>query len=312
MPRSINPIDQPLCLTIPERSAPSSWTGHVPFAMWITSVLRPRLFVELGTFRGMSYCAFCQSIDRLGLPTRAVAIDTWRGDPHNGLNGPEVLAELRLHHDHRYGSFSTLLEMTFDQAAARFQDEEVDLLHIDGYHTYEAVRHDYETWRSKMSDRGVILFHDVVERIRDFGVWKFWEEIRTQYPSFEFHHEHGLGVLAVGRELPAEIRELVGEGGDGPQRIRTFFQHIGRQLELLEQVRELTGRCSTMEVDLALLGREVEAARSEGFTLARRCEALERDLLRAEQERVALERSFSWRLARRIAGLGDALKSCRR
>src|SRR5262249_3966061 len=135
MPRAFSPIDHPICLADPDWRAQSHWAEHIPLSMWIISVLRPRLFVELGTFRGTSYCGFCQSIKELGLPTRAFAVDTWRGDPHNGLNGPEILKELRRHHDPRFGAFSSLLEMTFDEAATRFQDGEIDLLHIDGYHT---------------------------------------------------------------------------------------------------------------------------------------------------------------------------------
>ena len=178
-----NPIDHPVCLAVPEQRAVSSWAEHVPFAMWLTSVLRPEVMVELGTYRGTSYCGFCQAISSLKLSTRAFAVDSWQGDPHNGYYGPEVLQELRNYHDHRYGAFSTLLPMTFDEAASRFSDGEIDLLHIDGYHTYEAVRHDFETWQSKVSSRGVILFHDVMERNLDFGVWRLWKELRRSIPA---------------------------------------------------------------------------------------------------------------------------------
>ena len=39
----------------------SAWWSHVPFAFWIMSVCRPRVFVELGTHNGVSYSAFLRS-----------------------------------------------------------------------------------------------------------------------------------------------------------------------------------------------------------------------------------------------------------
>ncbi len=128
---------------------------HLPFAMWLTAVSRPEVLVELSTFRGTSYCGFCQAIAALGLSPHAFAVDSWEGDLHNGTTGPDVLEELRGHHDPRYGAFSTLLPLTLDEAVGRFPDGEIDLPHIDGYHTYEAVRHDFETWRSKVSAAAV-------------------------------------------------------------------------------------------------------------------------------------------------------------
>jgi hypothetical protein len=64
MPRS-NPSNHPICLAYPQWIAPSAWIEHVPFAMYVVDLLRPRVFVELGSHYGVSYCAFCQAIAEL-------------------------------------------------------------------------------------------------------------------------------------------------------------------------------------------------------------------------------------------------------
>jgi hypothetical protein len=171
----------------PERlGRPSAWWGHVPFAFWLTAQCKPRLLVELGTDCGVSYAAFCETVLRLGLATRCFAVDTWQGDAHAGHYGGEVYLDLAEFHERRYGAFSRLLRRTFDDARAEFADATIDLLHIDGYHTYEAVRHDFDAWRPKLSERAVVLFHDSNERRDDFGVWRLFDELKRDAPSFEF------------------------------------------------------------------------------------------------------------------------------
>ncbi len=236
---SFNPLNHPICLTFPSRLSPSAWTGHVPFAMFLVDLLRPKVLVELGTYYGVSYCAFCQAVSELGISTHCYAIDTWEGDPQSGFYGPQVLADLRAHHDPLYGGFSRLIQGTFDEAADHFEDRSVDLLHIDGFHTYEEVKRDYERWITKMSDRGVILFHDINVREKDFGVWKFWEECKLKHPYFEFIHAHGLGVLVVGNKCPASLKPILKASNGEVARIREYFFQLGVRLEMAQEAHSL-------------------------------------------------------------------------
>ena len=172
-----------------------NWSGHIPFAFDLIQSLRPATFVELGTQFGESYFSFCQAIHEHGVRCSAFAVDTWRGDAHTGAYGEEVFEEVERHNRTHYESFSRLLRMTFDEAAALFDPETIDLLHIDGLHTYEALQHDFTTWFPKVRAGGIVLLHDIEVREGDFGVWRVWEELQKQYQSFSFSHSRGLGVI---------------------------------------------------------------------------------------------------------------------
>ena len=232
----------PAALLEPQHfSVPAPWAGHIPFGSWLVAVQKPETLVELGAYSGISYMAFCQAIKEQGLPTKAYAVDTWLGDAHAGAYGETIYQTLQREHDPRYASFSTLLRMTFDEALPQFSNGSVDLLHIDGLHTYEAVRHDFETWLPKMSQRGVVLFHDTNVFRDDFGVHRLWAELSVRYPSMQFTHSNGLGVLLVGAQQPPELLQLCGASSDAatgltPGVARQVFSILGGRLEQLAQV----------------------------------------------------------------------------
>ncbi|MBV9082324.1 MAG: class I SAM-dependent methyltransferase, partial [Acidobacteriaceae bacterium] len=188
----------PIPTFVPHRYRPelSAWSGHLPFANDLIATIRPSLIVELGTHWGESYFAFCQSVRENGLGCLCYAVDNWSGDPHAGFYGEDVFNDVRSYNDSRYKDHSYLLRTDFDNALSHFNDQSIDLLHIDGFHTYEAVAHDFRQWLPKVKLGGIILMHDIAVRREDFGVWRLWEELQTEFGNtFTFHHAWGLGVL---------------------------------------------------------------------------------------------------------------------
>ncbi len=187
---------------------PDPWTGHLPFAFWLVKALRPRTLVELGTHSGNSYFALCQAMVAFAREGRAYAVDTWVGDEHAGRYGEEVFAGVDAFNSEHFRQFSTLLRTTFDDARGYFPDGGIDLLHIDGMHSYDAVRHDFETWQSALSPARSSCSTTPTCASADFGVWRFWRELAQRFPSFEFDHSNGLGVLGVGPDQTPMMQAL--------------------------------------------------------------------------------------------------------
>ena len=263
----ISQLSETAATDLPDRLVgPPSWMGHIPFAFWVMQSLRPSSFVELGTHTGVSYSAFCQTVQRYGLPTACFAVDNWEGDPQAGFYGDDIYQELDTYHSSRYATFSRLVRANFDDALQYFGDGSIDLLHIDGYHTYDAVKHDFEVWLPKMSERGVVLFHDINVRQPTFGAWQVWDELTQRYPGFGFLHSNGLGVLAVGTQVPAPIQWLIDttrESEENTVTIRGFFAQLGEALTSRYERERLNSELKTAHAEEDRLRHEVVARDAE-------------------------------------------------
>lgn len=84
-----------------------------------------------------------------------------------------------------------------------------DVIFIDGDHSYEGVKQDFEMYKEFLADNGIIIFHDIVdsERMRkhhNIFVSNFWKEIKNDYVYKEIIYKEyenineelmGIGIL---------------------------------------------------------------------------------------------------------------------
>jgi hypothetical protein len=75
--------------------------------------------------------------------------------------------------------------------------ETVDLCFIDGDHSYIGVKHDFEMVKDHCK---YIVLHDIHLTINPtrIQVNKFWDEIKTEYPHWEFSNKDPLLKIPVG------------------------------------------------------------------------------------------------------------------
>jgi hypothetical protein len=206
----------------------SAWSPLVPVLFSIFLISKPRRYVELGTHHGMSFFAACQAKEMLDLETECIAIDSWVGEAHAGYYDNSVFENFIKRLVFKYPD-SFYIKSDFNNAVNCFDDNSIDLLHIDGFHSYDAVRNDFSTWKSKMSNNGLIIFHDINAHKKGFGVWRFWNEIKDSYPSYSLSHSHGLGILYVGsnKNIINSILTILSKNRNYDSIVQNFYTNIG-------------------------------------------------------------------------------------
>jgi len=89
---------------------------------------------------------------------------------------------------------------TYDRVKSELADEKLDFLFIDGDHTYEGVKRDFDMYSSLVKKDGFIALHDVVRyHLEDYvDVSRFWRELRERYEHWEFVKSWDQGWAGIG------------------------------------------------------------------------------------------------------------------
>lgn len=180
----------------------SAWEENRAFANWLVQKKNPFCTVELGVDYGYSLFALSENN-----PGHVFGIDLFEGDAHAGPRDwssqyksvVDFINENQLYRTHVIrGSFE---ELAHNWVAG------VDILHIDGLHTYEAVAKDWGDWSSKLNELAVILFHDTNSYD---GPRQLIIDIKNRIENISvgnFQNAAGLGVVTFDRDLMQEIKQ---------------------------------------------------------------------------------------------------------
>ena len=176
--------------------------------------MKPKVVVEIGTFRG--YSSACMARSGLELKRRSkVQPKFFTVDPNKYGQRPAIK---------KFVGENSNVKCIFKRAQDVNVNEitlPIDILFIDGDHTYEATRDIYNKWVKWVRPGGIVVMHDIcVEGPikstpgREYGVKKFWEEIDLPKVTL-VDMRPGIGVVMVSRvEEPKEAKKLSVEPED--------------------------------------------------------------------------------------------------
>jgi predicted O-methyltransferase YrrM len=176
---------------------PSAWKANYDLAQWLVSYIQPETTVDLGVDWG--YSSFVLAEQSIGT---VYAVDWFQGDQHAGYrNTFDTVSKVK-----ELGNYSNITIVKSDFAElAKSWALDIDILHVDGEHTYEAVSANYYDWVNFVKDSGVILLHDTVSHKSTVG--KFFEEL--DLPKINFEEDCGLGILSKDATLIDNIKKYI-------------------------------------------------------------------------------------------------------
>jgi hypothetical protein len=177
----------------------SAWNGHFDFAIDLTKVISPKIIVELGVDWGFSMFSF--AYPKIG---EVYGIDWFQGDPHAGLRDTkQYVLDLYTKLKNKYKINVNIIKGDFTDISTIWA-KKIDILHIDGFHSYESVSQDFYNWSKFVNDSGVVLFHDV--EIFE-GVNRFF----SQLEGFKLikNGSCGLGIWTLNKDIYEKIKTII-------------------------------------------------------------------------------------------------------
>jgi cephalosporin hydroxylase len=91
------------------------------------------------------------------------------------------------------------LKETETQIRSILKDRMLDYLFIDGDHTYEGVKEDFEMYSPLVKKGGMIVFHDIADHEESScKVDVFWNEVKNDYEHIEFVKDKNVGCFGIG------------------------------------------------------------------------------------------------------------------
>lgn len=185
-----------------------SGLGDSAFLLYgLVKAAKPQAVVEIGSARGRSTCFMGMALKENG-SGKLYAIDPHMPTAWNDTNSIESYDILKS--NVRALGLEDIVEILRDtsSAVASGWNRKIDLLFIDGDHSYEGAKRDWEMFSPFVTPFGSIVFHDTLWDLRpdpqyarpDMGVPRLVDELREDgYPVITFDQNFGVSVVQPSR-----------------------------------------------------------------------------------------------------------------
>jgi predicted O-methyltransferase YrrM len=121
--------------------------------------LQSKVIVEIGSYIGASACCFGAAVMTSG-SGKIICIDTWYNDAMSEGNRDTWKEFQENTREYKDFIFSIRGFSTDVIQSVRDVTSDLDVLFIDGDHSYEGVKADWEAYKSFLKNGSVVIFHD--------------------------------------------------------------------------------------------------------------------------------------------------------
>ncbi len=132
-------------------------TNEEKLKLYELASLKSGIFVEIGSYLGASSSFIALAISEKRENATLYCIDTWQNDAMSA--GKKDTYEAFQQNTLRFERFITPLCGNSVDVAKVF-DKKIDFLFIDGDHSYEGVKADWNSWSPKLNKGAIVVFHD--------------------------------------------------------------------------------------------------------------------------------------------------------
>lgn len=154
------------------------------------------VIVEIGSWKGKSTTWLAHG-SKEGNKVKVYAIDPHTGSPEHQKNGKVWTFDQFKENIKKTGIEDMVIPIVkTSEEAAKYFNEPVELIFIDGAHEYEMVKKDFEYWFPKVIEGGIMAFHDTAGWARQHGPDQVVEEF--VYKSRNFKKVQLVGSITYG------------------------------------------------------------------------------------------------------------------
>lgn len=256
---SISALAQGSMFWQPEYRQTSPWLEHLPFLFWLVEALKPASSVGINVDL-VSHFAVCQAVSRLRLGGNNYVIGEANAEQVHDLNEQTV---------DKYAGISQWLKASPLQAIQQFNEHSIDLLLLNIAPQDESIDDLIGRWLPRLSSKGVILMPGIARREPGCQTFRAFEALADRYPHFAFYHGAGLGLLAVGDDLPPLVHNLLGalESAEAARELQEVFGRLGCGCQDKVTIQEQQALMYQLEAHLKDKADELAAAQNLAETL---------------------------------------------